>query len=102
MTDSNVLFSPTLISPEVSSSLPESYTLRPLQRSDYHAGFLDVLRVLTTVGDFSEERWLEQYEWMRRRNVEGSDGGHGEYFVLIIFDGTRVVATGSLVVERKL
>lgn len=100
MTDQNILFSPSLISPEVSSSLPEAYTLRPLQRSDYGAGFLDVLRVLTTVGDFSEERWAEQYEWMRRRNVDGD--GPGEYFVLIIFDGQRVVATGSLVVERKL
>jgi glucosamine-phosphate N-acetyltransferase len=32
------LFPPSLISPEVSSSLPEGYTMRPLRRSDYHGG----------------------------------------------------------------
>jgi hypothetical protein len=32
------LFPPSLISPEVSSSLPDGYTMRPLRRSDYHGG----------------------------------------------------------------
>jgi hypothetical protein len=32
------LFPPGLISPEVSSGLPEGYTMRPLRRSDYHGG----------------------------------------------------------------
>lgn len=49
------LFSSELISPEVLKALPEGYTCRPIQRQDYHNGFLDVLRVLTTVGDVSEE-----------------------------------------------
>jgi len=49
------LFSEDLISPEVAAQLPEGYKIRPLQRSDYAAGFLDVLRVLTTVGDVTEE-----------------------------------------------
>ena len=49
------LFSEDLISPEVASQLPEGYKIRPLQQSDYAAGFLDVLRVLTTVGDVTEE-----------------------------------------------
>lgn len=49
------LFSSELISPEVLKELPEGYTCRPIQRQDYHNGFLDVLRVLTTVGDVSEE-----------------------------------------------
>ncbi|KAI9887459.1 MAG: Glucosamine-phosphate N-acetyltransferase-like protein [Watsoniomyces obsoletus] len=109
------LFDPSLISPTVSSSLPESYTIRPLQQSDYHAGFLDVLRVLTTVGEVTEERWKERYEWMRRRNedIEGNDNtsgdddkkkkvaARGEYFILIIWDGKKVVGTGTLLVEKK-
>ncbi len=33
-----LLFSPDLISPEVISSLPEGYTMRPLRRSDYYGG----------------------------------------------------------------
>ena len=34
------LFSPNLISPDVSSSLPDGYTMRPLRRNDYHGGML--------------------------------------------------------------
>ncbi|KAI9774437.1 MAG: Glucosamine-phosphate N-acetyltransferase-like protein, partial [Candelina submexicana] len=91
---STPLFSPTLISPTVSSSLPENYTLRPLQQSDFHAGFLDILRVLTTVGDVTEEKWNERYEWMRKRN--------DEYYLLCVVNGEgKVVGTGALIVERK-
>ena len=32
------LFPPDLISPEVLSSLPDGYTMRPLRRSDYDGG----------------------------------------------------------------
>lgn len=53
--DTMPLFSTNLISPEVVAALPEGYTIRPLQRGDYAKGFLDVLRVLTTVGDVTEE-----------------------------------------------
>jgi hypothetical protein len=52
---STPLFSSDLISPEVLGQLPEGYSCRPIQRDDYHKGFLDVLRVLTTVGDVTEE-----------------------------------------------
>jgi len=88
------LFAPSLISPDVLAALPEGYSCRPLQRTDYHAGFLDVLRVLTTVGDISEEKWDERFEWMAKRG--------DEYFLLVIVDGEgKVVGTGALVVERK-
>lgn len=69
--------------------------MRPLQRTDYGAGFLNVLKVLTTVGDISEEKWMERYDWMAKRG--------DEYFVLVICDGEeKVVGTGSVIVERKL
>lgn len=88
------LFAPSLISPDVLAALPEGYSCRPLQRADYHTGFLDVLRVLTTVGDISEEKWDERFEWMAKRG--------DEYFLLVIVDGEgKVVGTGALVVERK-
>lgn len=88
------LFAPSLISPDVLAVLPEGYSCRPLQRADYHAGFLDVLRVLTTVGDISEEKWDERFEWMAKRG--------DEYFLLVIVDGEgKIVGTGALVVERK-
>jgi glucosamine-phosphate N-acetyltransferase len=92
--ETDPLFSPTLISPTVTSSLPESYTIRPLQRSDYSQGFLDVLRVLTSVGDVSLTRWNERYDWM----VTQKDS----YFILVVLDGDgKIVGTGALVVERK-
>jgi glucosamine-phosphate N-acetyltransferase len=89
------LFPPTLISPTVAASLPESYTIRALQREDYGRGFLDCLRVLTTVGDVTEAQWSERYDWM-------STQGKGGYYLLVIDDGNRIVGTGALIVERKL
>ncbi|KAF1812693.1 glucosamine 6-phosphate N-acetyltransferas-like protein [Eremomyces bilateralis CBS 781.70] len=88
------LFSSSLISPTVLASLPEGYTCRPLQRDDFHNGFLDVLRVLTTVGDISESAFNERYDWLSKRS--------DEYFLLCIIDGSGgIVGTGALVVERK-
>jgi glucosamine-phosphate N-acetyltransferase len=89
------LFSTDLISPEIAAILPESYTIRPMRKSDYARGFLDCLRVLTTVGDITEEAWNERYDWM---NTQGKGG----YYLLVVDDGTRVVGTGALIVERKL
>lgn len=89
------LFPTTLISPDVSSALPENYTIRPLQRSDYKAGMLDVLRVLTTVGDIGEKAWNERYDWLARRG--------DEYYILVVCNAEKkVVGTGAVVVERKL
>lgn len=88
------LFASSLISPQVISALPEGYTIRPLQRSDFSAGFLDVLRVLTTVGDVSQESFEQRFGEMKK--------GSG-YHILVILDGEgKIVGTGALVVERKL
>ncbi|KAL4883865.1 acyl-CoA N-acyltransferase [Aspergillus karnatakaensis] len=88
------LFPTTLISPEVAAALPTGYTIRPLRRSDFHRGYLDVLRVLTTVGDISEEAWDKRFDWIATRN--------DEYYLLVITDEKdQVVGTGSLIVERK-
>ena len=98
MATDEALFSASLISPTVTSALPDSYSIRPLQRSDYHAGFLDVLRVLTTVGDIDEAAFVRRFEEMR-----ASTGKAGGYHILVILDGDKkVVGTGCLVVERKL
>ncbi|OAX84799.1 hypothetical protein ACJ72_00822 [Emergomyces africanus] len=92
--DDPPLFCPSYISPMVQKQLPENYTIRPLRRSDYSSGYLDVLRILTSVGDFTVEQWNERYDWMAKRC--------DEYFLLVICDGSgRVVGTGSLIVERK-
>jgi len=91
--DNTPLFPPTLLPPSVLAALPTGYTIRPLYRSDYHLSFLDVLRVLTSVGDISEPQWNERYDWMAARD---------EYYILVVLDGSgRIVGTGALVVERK-
>ena len=93
--DADTLFSPTLISPSVVSALPEGYTIRPLQRADYDLGFLDVLRVLTQVGDVSQEDFGQRFDHMK--------AGTGGYHILVILDGEgKIVGTGALIVEVKL
>lgn len=88
-------FPVSLISPNVSSALPEGYTIRPLQRTDYKAGFLDVLRVLTTVGDVSEQQWEDRYD--ERSRIPDT------YFTLVVCDGAgQIVGIGTMVKESKL
>ncbi|KAF2722232.1 acyl-CoA N-acyltransferase [Polychaeton citri CBS 116435] len=94
--DANTLFSTNLISPNVTAALPENYTIRPLQRSDFALGFLDVLRVLTVVGEVSQQQYEERFDEMKRA------GAAGGYHVLVILDGeNKIVGTGALIVERK-
>lgn len=88
------LFGDDLISPDVAAALPQGYKIRALRQSDYDAGFLDCLRVLTTVGDITADQFAERFEWIRRQD--------GSYYVLVIEDGGRVVGTGALIAERKL
>jgi glucosamine-phosphate N-acetyltransferase len=88
------LFTSDLVSPTIAASLPETYTIRALRKSDYQRGFLDCLRVLTTVGDITESEWDTRYDWM-------STQGKGGYYLLVVDDGDRIVGTGALIVERK-
>jgi len=88
------LFTDDLISPTIAATLPPTYTLRPLRKSDYAIGFLDCLRVLTTVGDITEVEWNGRYDWM---NTQGKGG----YYIMVIEDQGRIVGTGALLVERK-
>ncbi|KAI1077814.1 acetyltransferase [Whalleya microplaca] len=88
------LFSPDLVSPSVSAALPEGYVARSLRLSDYEAGFLDCLRVLTTVGEITKDQFSERYTWMSSQDT---------YYVLVIEDtiNRKIVGTGALLVERK-
>lgn len=91
------MFSANLLSSEVSAALPEGYALRALRKSDFNSGFLDCLRVLTTVGDITEADFAKQYDDMLAA---------GSYYIIIIEDTSRgdkpVVGTGALITERKL
>ncbi|ETS82062.1 hypothetical protein PFICI_07064 [Pestalotiopsis fici W106-1] len=91
------LFSSDLICPDVAAALPDGYKIRALERSDYDAGFLDCLRVLTTVGDISKEAFDQQYESLKKKS--------DVYYILVIEDSSSgkpvVVGTGAVVIEQK-
>ncbi|AOW04351.1 acyl-CoA N-acyltransferase [Yarrowia lipolytica] len=89
------LFNAALIPKSVEARLPPGYTIRPLQASDYHRGVLQTLAVLTTVGDISESDFIKRFQYWQDRNDT-------YYNVVIVNDKDRVVAIGSVVIERKL
>jgi glucosamine-phosphate N-acetyltransferase len=88
------LFSSSLISAEVKASLPAGYIVRALEKEDFAKGYLDCLRVLTHVGDLSVEQFNERYEEMEALK--------GTYYLLVMEHEKRIVATASLIVEKKL
>lgn len=38
LSEETPLFSPSLLSPQITAALPEGYSVRPLRKSDYHHG----------------------------------------------------------------
>ncbi|CAH1757057.1 1149_t:CDS:2 [Entrophospora sp. SA101] len=94
MSPTNFIFSTDYISPEVQAALPKGYTIRPLASDDYERGFLEVLKVLTTVGDISKDQFLERFYFLKTHNYE--------YFTLVIVSPEdRIVGAGTIFVERK-
>lgn len=62
-----------------------------------------MLRVLTTVGEVSEQEFHSRFEEMKAPAGLGLGRGAGGYHVLVILDGDkRIVGTGALIVEKKL
>ncbi|KAG8165998.1 hypothetical protein KVR01_004550 [Diaporthe batatas] len=94
MAVANSLFDPALITDEARAAFPEGYHIRPLQRDDYGRGFFDCLSVLTYVGNVSEERFVERFDWMATQ-------GKGIHYFLVIEHEGRIVGTGTLIVEKK-
>lgn len=90
-----LLFDPQVIPEDVANDIPEGYSMRPIALDDYDKGVLDCLRGLTTVGDISQEMWDNQFKYWKKN--------HDQYFTLVITDAVqRVVAVGTLLMERKL
>jgi glucosamine-phosphate N-acetyltransferase len=120
------LFSQELIPQQIASTLPSGYKLRPLQSGDYERGVLQVLEVLTTVGNISKEKYLGMEHFSSCSPVSailiylflvgfmfcvGLIGERFEwllkrndsYFTIVIEnDNDKIVAVGSLLVEAKL
>ncbi|CAO3636333.1 unnamed protein product [Cunninghamella blakesleeana] len=84
-----------LISPQVQKLLPSNYSIRPLGSSDIERGHLQVLSVLTEIGNHSREDWLNQFFYMKKRNDT-------YYNIVIVDDNTdSIAAVGTLLIERK-
>jgi glucosamine-phosphate N-acetyltransferase len=92
---STPLFPTSLIPSSASTSLPQNYILRPLQRSDFSRGFLKCLTDLTWIGEITQSAFEERYDWMATK-------GKDWYYCIVIDDGERIVATATMIVERKL
>jgi glucosamine-phosphate N-acetyltransferase len=89
-----LLFPEDWIPQAVKTKLPDGYQIRPLDSNDYNRGFLQVLAVLTTVGEISERRFQEQYEYIKRARDT-------YYLIVVENDQGRIVGCGTLLVERK-
>ena len=76
-------------------TLPEGYTFRKVQLSDFSNNYIETLAVLTTVGDISETDFTKVFQhWESLPEI---------YYPRVITDASGVVvATGMLVVERKV
>jgi len=90
------LFSEELIPQKTKEALPQGFVCRPLQRSDFRRGHLDVLTDLAPVGEITEDMWIGRFDWMKQCN--------GTYFVVVIADEKNdvIVWTGTLMMEGKL
>lgn len=68
---------------------------RPLERSDYDKGYLDLLSQLTKVGNYSKIKYETQFDSMKQMS--------GCHYIVVIEDTaqSKVVASATLVVEKK-
>lgn len=76
-------------------TLPEGYTFRRLEVSDYSNNYLETLKALTSVGNISEDQYKHLFEeWSRLPEIYNPH--------VITNPAGKVVATGMLLIERKL
>lgn len=77
--------------PEVGKAL----RARPLERSDYGKGYLDLLTQLTKVGSYSKLKYESHFDAMKQMT--------GCHYIVVVEDTeiAKVVASATLVVEKK-
>ncbi|CAG2235221.1 glucosamine 6-phosphate N-acetyltransferase-like [Mytilus galloprovincialis] len=82
--------------PNISPQNPgEMLKLRPLYKSDYDKGYMNLLSQLTKVGNVSREEFEARFNDLK--------GCGDTYYIVVIEDMSlnQVIGTGSLVKERK-
>ncbi|WWC73227.1 uncharacterized protein I206_107193 [Kwoniella pini CBS 10737] len=91
----DLLFDPSLISSSVQQLLGPDLHLRPLASDDVKRGHFDVLSVLTVAPRLSPKAYRENFDQLKACS--------GTYFIIVIVDkaSDKIVASGSIIVERK-
>ncbi|CAG9789224.1 unnamed protein product [Diatraea saccharalis] len=88
--------SPAIFKPKISAAQPgeDWMVVRPLQRSDYDKGFLQLLGQLTSVGNISRKQFDERFTLMKQA---------GGYYVTVIEDTriSKIIGAATLTVEQK-
>ncbi|XP_027848009.2 probable glucosamine 6-phosphate N-acetyltransferase [Aphis gossypii] len=71
------------------------YRLRPLSSNDHALGYMDLLSQLTKTGNVTRLMFTTTFDSMRKDS--------GTYFIIVIEDTVKkcIVATGSLIIEKK-
>lgn len=75
--------------------LPEGYSFRKLEKTDYHNNYTTVLEGLTTVGEVTEAKFNQVFDYW-------SSLPHIFHPHVITDPQGTVVATGSVIVEKKI
>uniref|UniRef100_A0A0C9S4U9 Glucosamine 6-phosphate N-acetyltransferase n=1 Tax=Wollemia nobilis TaxID=56998 RepID=A0A0C9S4U9_9CONI len=73
----------------------QNFVLRRLEPSDYTKGFLELLRQLSVCGNVSQQEFTNRFQELQ---------GLGDDHVISVIEDTdqnRIVATGTIFVERK-
>ncbi|KAK4049648.1 Glucosamine-phosphate N-acetyltransferase-like protein [Microbotryomycetes sp. JL221] len=89
------LFDSSVIPEQARGELPSGLVLRPLQLDDYERGHLDLLSTLTRAPDIGQQAWQMRFQEMASTR--------GTYYGIVLVDSAtdKLVATGTLVHERK-
>ncbi|XP_050437653.1 glucosamine 6-phosphate N-acetyltransferase [Adelges cooleyi] len=74
----------------------DRFLLRPLCLDDYERGYIGLLSQLTSTGDVTKEMFTDTFNVMKNNNG-------GTHYIIVVHDTqkNRIVATGSLIIEKK-
>jgi len=73
----------------------EALCLRPLKRSDYENGYMNLLSQLTQVGEVSKDQFLQTFQKMKDTP--------NTYYITVVEDSNtgEVIGTATLLLEQK-
>lgn len=88
--------SPAVFKPKISAAQPgeDWMVVRPLQRSDFDKGYLQLLTQLTSVGNVSKKQYDDRFTQMKQA---------GGYYVTVIEDTrvSKIIGAATLTIEQK-